>query len=351
MEKVSVIIPIYNVEKYLKKCIDSVLDQTYANLEIILVDDGSPDHSGAICDDYAKHDLRINVIHKANAGLGFARNSGLEEVTGTYVVYVDSDDWLDNRAIETMVLYAELYNADMVICGFNKYSNERNWLPIKAANEIRIYSDKEDIVRKILYPIIDSDVVKKGSDSIEMSVCTNLYKAQIIKDNQIKFVSEREYLTEDFFYNVDYIMKTRRVVIAPDCLYYYRYNNNSLSKAYRPQKIMLLKKMTQEAYKVLDEYGVLEGVGHRLEKAYLKRLRKCLMLIESCDSLNLKQKINEYYKVVNNSFTQHIVYKYPLLAGPLKETILVLLIKNKLYIILMLYLKIQRIILSMIGRR
>ena len=94
-EKISVIIPVYNVEKYLKRCLDSVINQTYKNLEIILVDDGSTDNSGKICDEYAKNDKRIIVIHKENGGVSVARNIGLDICTGDYVNFIDSDDWID----------------------------------------------------------------------------------------------------------------------------------------------------------------------------------------------------------------------------------------------------------------
>ena len=112
---VSVIIPVYNVERYLKKCIDSILNQTYKNLEIILVDDGSTDCSSKICDEYAKNDTRILVIHKANGGQSEARNIGISESKGEYIFFVDSDDYIEYNAIETMLEIAENKNADMVI--------------------------------------------------------------------------------------------------------------------------------------------------------------------------------------------------------------------------------------------
>ena len=100
---VSVIIPVYNVEQYLKRCIDSVIDQTYRNLEIILVDDGSNDGSGEICDNYAQNDSRIKVIHKSNGGLSDARNAGIDRSTGIYIMFVDSDDWINRECVELLI--------------------------------------------------------------------------------------------------------------------------------------------------------------------------------------------------------------------------------------------------------
>ena len=115
--KISVIIPVYKVEDYLPKCLDSVINQTYKNLEIILVDDGSPDNCGAICDNYAKMDSRIKVIHQKNMGLAEARNSGLKIATGNYIAFVDSDDWIENDTYEIMISNIVKFKADLIVCG------------------------------------------------------------------------------------------------------------------------------------------------------------------------------------------------------------------------------------------
>ena len=119
-ELVSVILPIYNVELYLKECIESVIGQSYKDLEIILVDDGSTDQSPYICDEYAKIDRRIKVIHKKNGGLGYARNSGMKVATGEYVAFVDSDDYVDLDMFESMYNSAKKYDADL------RWSVEKN---------------------------------------------------------------------------------------------------------------------------------------------------------------------------------------------------------------------------------
>lgn len=124
-EKISVIVPVYKVEPYLRKCLDSIVNQTYQNLEIILIDDGSPDHCGAICDEYAVNDERIKVIHQPNAGLSSARNAGLVEATGEYIGFVDSDDWIDLNMYEYLLSNALSENADICICGrYEEYSTK-----------------------------------------------------------------------------------------------------------------------------------------------------------------------------------------------------------------------------------
>ena len=123
-ELVSVIIPVYNVEKYLRKCVDSVLSQTYKNLEIFLVDDGSPDNCGKICDEYAKKDKRIKVIHQQNCGLSSARNAALDVCTGEYITFIDSDDWVEPTYVEELYNAIKKYNCDVSVCGHNHINND-----------------------------------------------------------------------------------------------------------------------------------------------------------------------------------------------------------------------------------
>ena len=122
---ISVIVPIYNVEKYINRCIDSIIEQTYTNLEIILVDDGSTDNSGSICDEYAKKDNRIKVIHKENGGVSSARNVGLDTAIGQYITFVDSDDYIEKKYCEILLKTLKKQKADCVACGYNRiYKNK-----------------------------------------------------------------------------------------------------------------------------------------------------------------------------------------------------------------------------------
>lgn len=117
MPEISVIVPVYKAEQYLKRCVKSILEQTYQDFELILVDDGSPDNSPSLCDEWAKNDNRIHVIHKENGGASSARNAGLKEATGNWVTFADSDDWLDKTALKTLYDFAKKYNVPMVIGG------------------------------------------------------------------------------------------------------------------------------------------------------------------------------------------------------------------------------------------
>lgn len=133
-EKISVIVPVYKVEKYLEKCIDSILNQTYLNIEVILVDDGSPDNCGNICDMYARKDSRVSVIHKENGGLSDARNVGMQEITGDYLLFVDSDDYIESDMLAVMYKRMKEDDTDLVICNFSYVDEEGNLIAEKNQN-------------------------------------------------------------------------------------------------------------------------------------------------------------------------------------------------------------------------
>lgn len=155
-EKISIIIPIYNVEKYLKKCLDSVISQTYKNLEIILVDDGSPDKCGKICDEYQEIDNRIIVLHNKNIGLSGARNSGLKIATGKYVTFIDSDsdDYIADDYIEVLYKILKEKNADISICNYKSFKNDLNKITNKRIYLKELNSQQAiDRSHKIINPI------------------------------------------------------------------------------------------------------------------------------------------------------------------------------------------------------
>ncbi len=168
---VSIIVPIYKVEKYLTKCVDSLLAQTYRDLEIILVDDGSPDLCGAICDRYAAQDGRVKVIHQKNAGVSTARNSGLEIAKGEYIGFCDPDDFCKADMYSELVLQMERHGADIVACGYNYYDEQYN------VDESRIYRQKpvELLNRQAIYSML-SDM----PPTIRHGVVTKLFRRSVI---------------------------------------------------------------------------------------------------------------------------------------------------------------------------
>ena len=213
MVKISVIIPIYNVEKFLNRCIESVLKQTYSELEILLVDDGSTDKSGAICDYFAGIDSRIRVIHKRNGGLSDARNVGLAACTGKLVMFVDSDDYIVQDCIAYMKNIMDLQNADIVSAEF---THEENKLSISNANEkIKVYSNTKEILELLLY------------QRISTSANVKLYKMSLFND--IRFPKGTLY--EDVITIFQVFSKCERLAHSNLNKYFYFVRNNSIVRS------------------------------------------------------------------------------------------------------------------------
>ena len=209
---ISVIVPVYNVENYIVQCIESLIKQTYTKFEIILVNDGSKDNSGKICDEYALKDERIKVIHKENAGVSSARNVGIKQSKGQWITFIDSDDWVEEKYLEVLLNLAKSENADISICGYNRVSKERIE-KINASGKNEIYDSQEYLI-KSLNPQI-------GLGFSHMK----LIKKSIIKD--IEF-NDNLAVAEDAFFNIQLSKNVNKAVHLMQPLNNYRNNNQSL---------------------------------------------------------------------------------------------------------------------------
>ena len=197
--KFSVVLPIYNVEKYLNRCLDSVMNQTYKKLEIILVDDGSPDSCPQMCDNWARVDDRIKVVHKKNAGLGEARNSGLDVATGDYIAFFDSDDYIDTRLFEELYTVIISDNPDLIEFGHHDVDRQgnitRTFIP---KTPLEKYEGKE-VLSQFLPELICTDPKTGTASDLLMSAWSCLYRRQLLVECNFHFVSEREYISEDVY--------------------------------------------------------------------------------------------------------------------------------------------------------
>lgn len=235
MAKVSIIIPIYNVEKYLSRCVDSVLQQTLSNIEIILVDDGSPDKCPSICDQYKERDSRIKVIHKKNGGLASARNAGLKIATGEYIFFLDSDDWIELDTAEELVSIAEQYQVDFVRFRpmYAGWPNHKNGSLCDFGTETGMKEglyQKEDIVKEIYPRLFATQQLTLG---VIVAAWRSLYRREFLEKNNLLFDEEIRYSEDTIF--------SAKVVRASDSFYYldgpryyhYFYNGNSITKSYK----------------------------------------------------------------------------------------------------------------------
>ena len=205
---VSIIVPVYKAEKYIHQCIDSLLAQTYSNIEVILVDDGSPDHCGKICDEYAAKDYRVKVIHQQNGGVSVARQTGIDHATGEYSIHADPDDWVELNMIEELVAKAVADNADMVICDFYRESkSDRIHACQNPGNDLTASA----VLREILYQRLHG-------------ACWN----KLVKRSRIEgigFTPEDLCILEDELYNIRILARKIKVSYLPKAFYHYRVEN------------------------------------------------------------------------------------------------------------------------------
>lgn len=242
---ISVIVPVYNVEKYLNKCVDSILNQTYTNIEIILVDDGSKDKSGSICDEYEKTDKRVKTIHQSNAGVCSARNIALSESKGKWVAFIDSDDWVEKKYIEELYKCAIKTNSDIVACGYNRVTGS-NKECINNSGETTELSPREFLI-KVLNP-------QTGMGFCHMK----LYKRKIIKD---VLFNVNLSVGEDALFNEQIVSNMDKMCILQKALYNYRINQNSVVRRYDAEyAIKYLRAMEITKEYLLKKYSEDEEI-------------------------------------------------------------------------------------------
>ncbi len=260
IELISVIVPVYNVEKYLARCIDSILVQTYKNIEILLIDDGALDNSGNICDEYEKKDMRVKVIHKKNGGLSDARNCGIENATGDFLSFIDSDDWIEPEFLETLYNSLKENNADISVVGINKF-----------------YDDGR-VVEEICPPVGCVDDTTQRCMLLERYMVysvvawNKLYKKEMFDEIRYPkgYIHEDEYVAHKLMY------KAERVCFSDRPLYNYYQRTNSIMGAFREEMseknfyYYLARKDRAEFYK-----------AHGLKSLYKVAQRVCLIAMVS----------------------------------------------------------------------
>lgn len=278
---VSIIVPVYNVEKYLGKCLDSLINQTYRNLQIILVDDGSRDSSGTICDRYASQDNRIQVIHKKQSGVSAARNTGLEAVNGSYICFADSDDWIDEKMIETMYENMVEEKAQISIIGYDMVWEDGRSQKKSDENAYYVWNQREAIVQWMTQKIF------KGF------MCDKMFAKEIFTG--IRFPENRSYM-EDVTIGLDLFAKAETVVYSGKIGYHYRQRQGSATNSGFQERELLgiteAEKMIRfseehqgiydnEAYSrlLINVYTILERIvltGSKKDKERIPELKKML---------------------------------------------------------------------------
>lgn len=326
---VTIVLPIYNVEKYLNRCIYSVINQSYTNIEIILVDDGSKDNCPAICDEWAKKDSRIKVIHKKNAGLGMARNTGIENANGEFIYFLDSDDFIENNTIEKCYNLAHKENAEIVIFGFNNVSSDEKIQKSTIPNPKKlIYEDKE-ILDSFLPNLIGPNTKTGEITNLWMSAWASFYSMDLIHQTKWKFVSEREIISEDIFSLLSLYKNVKKVAILTEPLYYYCENDTSLTHTYRKDRYERIKYFYDACQEEASKLGYSQEIKDRLAYPYISNVIAALKMIVNANC-SKSEKIESSKLILNDKHLLNVVKSKNYTKEKITRKILLLTFKYKM---------------------
>ena len=287
--KVSVIVPVYKAEAYLHRCVDSILAQTLTDFEILLIDDGSPDKSGDICDEYAKKDSRIRVFHKDNSGVSSARNVGLDNAKGEYILFVDSDDWIDVDHLNNYINH----KADIVFQGYKKINSINQII-----NETKCNLEESSNSSRI-GEIIDRLIFKYQIFGFTWS---KIFKRKIINENNIRFKNGIS-IKEDELFTIEYCMHINSIKVLSTTSYNYFYNINSLSqrKYINPNELL---KISNEIFKAYNKLTTTPKTNLKLISYHLNTLIWISdmayypnKIIQRSDRLIILKEIFKYHKI------------------------------------------------------
>lgn len=293
MAKVSVVVPVYNVEPYIHKCVNSILNQTMQDLEIILVDDGATDNSGRICDEYAEQDARIRVIHKTNGGLSDARNAGVKVAAGEYILFVDSDDYIDAKMVERLYFLAQEHAVDMTVCGvYNVY----------ASGAKAQYNELEEFLCNNAEAFGHIMVGQK----IPGTICNKLIRRDIAQ--KLLFPVGRLY--EDAFYTTQLMQNVRSVYVTTEPMYYYFHRGGSITTTPFREKDMDVVAAYQENLTVVKQQfpEIMEQAQFRLTWAYFTALDRMLQLKEYKEAYRYKEVVKYLRKNTWSVITSKYFY-------------------------------------------
>ena len=328
--EISIIIPCYRVEKYLDRCMETIVNQTLRDIEIILVDDGSSDNVPVMCDEWAKKDSRIKVVHKNNAGLGYARNTGLEIATGEYVAFVDSDDYVDNGMYEALFKEAKNSDADIVFCNFKIEQRNGVWVDNREIGVRKEWSGHR--VKEFMLDMVASAPHEKKERKYQMSVWHSIYRRSIIDNKNIRFYSEREIVSEDILFQVDYMLHTRKIVYLPQSHYYYCLNGDSLTATFKQEKYEGFKSLYQLLNKKL---AGIEGYRLRTDRFFIGYVRSFLLQMFVSNYSNKKDLVNT---IVNDNIWKNISNVYlPSYLPTYPRIVYKMIIRKRVLLLLMVY--------------
>ncbi len=333
--EVSIIVPVYNAEMYLSRCIESIIGQTYKNIELILINDGSADRSGNICDEFVQRDNRIIVVHKKNDGVSAARNDGIKLSRGRYLQFVDSDDYIDEKMTAILIDKALRNDSDIVICGFNTIDYKTGESVPFAYSRTDLNLDYKEFLA-IYYDLYLARYLN--------TPCNKLFKAGLVKDNEIYFESGIDY-GEDLIFNLEVFKRCNKFSIINSCLYNYAlyHNNDSLTRKLRANMYEIQKMMFEE---VVAAYADSDGFSEEikgLEQGYARDLIKGV--IQYYASYTILKDYRSFEEKAMTVWKDEVLQKCIINYHPnsAQERLLVFFLRNNMYFSLYVYVQVKEV--------
>lgn len=337
---VSVVIPVYNTAIYLNKCVESIIGQTLTDWEMILVDDGATDASPQMCDEWARKDLRIRVIHKQNEGLGFTRNAGLNEAKGEFVCFLDSDDTLDSDTLRYCADTLKKEKADACFYG-RKTQKKDGSFSINPNIPQKLIFEGDEVKQEFARIYIGQLPSENPTSYIQLSACCGMYRLAKIKENNIVFPSERICLSEDTFFNLDFCKYAKKVLIIPKDFYNYTYNANSLTKSYNPNKINQTKNYIKFLEKYKHSYSEMAYTKERIYYSFYICFRHVMEYEVKAWKINgLVQTYKRIRELCRDEVLIEYVRKIPIdILDSKKKMFVSMFLKKQALLILIYYMK------------
>lgn len=311
-ETVSVIVPVFNAERYLEMCVDSLRGQSYRALEIILVDDGSTDDSLEVCRRLAQMDQRIRVLHHANQGPSVTRNAGISVANGKYLMFVDADDWLEMDAIEAMVSAMEQTRADLVLGGYARFNDG-------STRDCSLHFITQEPLQTLEGPEGIALLFTQARTSLAgVSVWAKLYRTELVRAHHVSFPETISY-EEDCYFNLQYYRHIAQAAVIGRCVYHYRQTPLSLSKKYRPQSFAFLLNGYRERCRFFQEIGLSDRLAELDQIMLIVLLSTCKKI--SLSDLSVMEKRAAYDAVIDAAEIQQIVRNVQVSEGKLMKTV------------------------------
>lgn len=327
---ISIIVPVYNASMFLERCIKSLREQTYSNLEIILVDDGSVDDSLKICEMFAETDTRVSVMHQENVGVSAARNKGLEHARGKYVAFVDADDWIDSNACETFVRACEKQNYDLFCFSAVYRSPQKSVESFLFANDIELFSQeqKEELLCKVMTPWAPWYSFNCNT-RFAGSVWAKFYRTEVLKTSGVQF-SPETIVSEDVLFNVLSFDSFDKIGYSAKTFYHYQVQDNSAQNRYRPNSIKYFEFVIDQIQNWLDGKKRNQRVRDCANTLFVHYLFGTLKEdYFHKDNLDSKQAYLDLKEMLNQDKYQKILKKSSGKCFSLQERLLILLMRLK----------------------